>query len=440
MSFFNKTRNNGVSQKQGYNEKKASMIFIDDILWEQIKTDNGDYGYLGWNTKKMQVIPFEKFISDKNRRLKYVPIIDDSVGAGAVLIPTDAVDYKDEVTLETEINNFIEKWLDVSDEYREKSTWYVMLTWVTDNLNTIPYLRPLGDYGTGKTRFEDAVGGLCYKPMFFGGAANIAPMYRMMNLWKGTLILDEFNIDRSDDKSDIIQILNNGYQRGKPVLRCNPNDVSKVDAFDPFGPKIMVTRSRFRDKALESRCLTEIMKETTRKDIPIDLTKEFFEDRDLLRNKLLMYRFKNWNVISVENAANVDFGDVMPRIKQTFLPFTALFYKDKNRLMEFVKYVKECNQRIVEENASTFDGQVINAYVELLNEGIFKGITAQNILERTIQNNGCRKETNVRTIGRHLSSLGFDKTVPKKVNGKTVRVVSVSDENLERLKKRYVVS
>jgi hypothetical protein len=281
MSFFNKTKNNSVSQKQKYNEKKASMVFIDDILWEQIKTDNGDYGYLGWNTKKMQVIPFEKSISDKNRRLKYVPINDDSVGTGAVLIPTDAVEYKDEVTLEKEINDFIGKWLDVSDEYREKSTWYVMLTWVTDNLNTVPYLRPLGDYGTGKTRFEDTVGGLCYKPMFFGGAANIAPMYRMMNIWKGTLVLDEFNIDRSDAKSDIIQILNNGYQRGKPVFRCNPNDASKVDAFDPFGPKIMVTRQRFSDKALESRCLTEIMKETTRKDIPIDLTKDFFEERDL---------------------------------------------------------------------------------------------------------------------------------------------------------------
>jgi hypothetical protein len=153
-----------------------------------------------------------------------------------------------------------------------------------------------------------------------------------------------------------------------------------------------------------------------------------------------MYRFENWKSIDIENVSNVDFGDVMPRVKQTFLPFTALFYNDEERLKKFVKYVKKYNQRIVEENASSYDGQIINAYVELLTEGIFKRITAQNILDRATQNNGCRKETNVRTVGRHLSNLGFDKPIPKKIGGRTVRVVNVSNENLERLKKRYVLN
>jgi len=438
MVFFNRDASS-VSKKEKYDVKKTSMIVIDDVLWEQVRLDTGEFGYIGWNSKKHKLLEFKKSVSDKTQKIRYIPMNDGAVESDAVLLPSDAVDYVNEEGLENEIKEFIWKWLDVSDEYREKAAWYVMLTWITDNLNTVPYLRPIGDYGTGKTRFEDTVGGLCYKAMFFGGAASVAPIYRMMNTWKGTLVLDEFNLDRSDAKSDIIQILNNGYQRGKPIHRCNPNDVTKVDTFDPFGPKIMVTRMRFNDKALESRCLTEQMKETTRKDIPIDLTKEFFEGRNQLRNKLLMYRFKTWNKIDVEQSMFIDFGDIMPRIKQTFLPFTVLFYNDKDRLDGFVKYVQEYNQKIVEENASSFDGQLINSYVELLNNGS-DDITVQDILDKTILNGGCKSNTNVRTVGKHLKVLGFNEPVIKKIDGKSVRVTNVSNHVLERIKRKYVVS
>jgi hypothetical protein len=437
MAFLNRNKSSE-SKKQKYNVKKTSKIVIDDVLWEQVRLDTGECGYIGWESKKQKLHGFRKSVSDKSKQLSYVPLNDGSVESDSILLPSDALDYGDEEILEEEIKEFISKWLDVSDEYREKAAWYVMLTWVTDNLNTVPYLRPIGDYGTGKTRFEDTVGGLCYKAMFFGGAANVAPMYRMMNLWKGTLVLDEFNLDRSDAKSDIIQILNNGYQRGKPIHRCNPNDVTKVDTFDPFGPKIMVTRIRFHDKALESRCLTEQMKETIRDDIPTDLTKEFFEERDILRNKLLMFRFRNWDKVDIEKSMSIDFGDIMPRVKQTFLPFTVLFSNDEERLNGFVKYVQEYNKRIVEENASSFDGQLINAYVDLLNDGAIN-ITVQDILDRTIQNGGCNSTTNVRTVGRHLKVLGFDEPIIRKVDKKTVRVVNVSQNTLERLKKKYVV-
>ena len=55
-----------------------------------------------------------------------------------------------------------------------------MLSWCYDVLNTVPYLRALGDYGTGKSRFEDIIGGLCYKPMFTNGAITPAVIYRVL--------------------------------------------------------------------------------------------------------------------------------------------------------------------------------------------------------------------------------------------------------------------
>ena len=72
------------------------------------------------------------------------------------------------------------------------------------------------------------------------------------------------------------------------------DNYDKLKYFDPFGPKVISSRKTFSDHALESRCITEIMRETDRNDIPTELTTTFFKERLELRNKLLLYRFKTW--------------------------------------------------------------------------------------------------------------------------------------------------
>jgi hypothetical protein len=94
--------------------------------------------------------------------------------------------------------------------------------------------------------------------MYVGGAVRSAPIYRVIERWRGTAIFDEFALSKSDETTDIIQILNNGFQRGKPVLRCKDGDYNDVECFDSFGPKILATRKQFEDRALESRCITEM--------------------------------------------------------------------------------------------------------------------------------------------------------------------------------------
>jgi hypothetical protein len=62
---------------------------------------------------------------------------------------------------------------------------------VYDAFNEFPYLRFRGDYGTGKSRALIVVGSLCYKAYFASGASTVAPIFHTLDLFRGTLILDE---------------------------------------------------------------------------------------------------------------------------------------------------------------------------------------------------------------------------------------------------------
>ena len=425
----------------------SKYITAGGSLFEQIYDPKAKTSYyLGWDKKTEKTVMQQK-IEENN--IINLPIQDELLEKKAVLLPSNAIDYKDQEELQFQIDTYIQTWLDISDEHRHQAVWYIMLTWVIDKLHTIPYLRALGDTGTGKTRYLDVIGGICYKPMFVGGAVRSAPIYRVIDLWRGTAILDEFTLSKSDESEDIIQILNNGYQRGKPVLRCKSGDYDKVNAFDPFGAKILATRKRFTDRALESRCVTEIMKITGRTDVPIDLTSGFFKQRQELRNQLLMYRFKNWESINPDESITIDFGNILPRIQQSLTPFTVLFQYDKDKLDWFVNYAKKYNNKIIEENADSFDGRLFNAYLYLLQEHEqtqetlddynYPTITTSSIKDVLVNDGWKAEDLSAVSIGRRLKTLGFENK-PTLVAGKTKKILLLADDRLKFLKRQYLIT
>jgi hypothetical protein len=412
----------------------SKLIYNGDLLEQIYDPKQKTSEYLRLVKEPQEPIIMDK-VEDGDKI--YLPIHDELLEKQAVILPSTATEYNTEEELREEIYYFIEAWVDISEEHRQQATWYIMLSWVVDKLHTIPYLRALGDYGTGKTRYLDVIGGLCYKPMFVGGSVRSAPIYRIIDLWRGTAIFDEFTLNKSDETEDIIQILNNGYQRGKAVLRCNTNNIEKLRAFDPFGAKVLASRKQFYDKALESRCITEIMKMTGRGDIPIDLTSQFYKKRQELQNKLLMYRFRNWNCINPDESITIDFGDILPRIKQSFFPFTVLFQHDREKLEWFIDYAKEFNREIIEENSTSLDGLIVNYYIQS-KENCEPYITAKDIRNKIVNDGYSSEKLNSRTVGKHLKALGFE-SKPRKWESHTVRDVLINPDKLEMLKRRYVV-
>ncbi len=222
-----------------------------------------------------------------------------------------------------------------------------------------------GGYGTGKTRLLLTVGSICYKPIFASAASTVSPLFRLLDSFGGTLILDEGDFRYSDEKSEVVKILNNGNARGFPVLRT---EVSRQREFDPrayrvFGPKIIATRGFFQDRALESRCLTEDMRGVSlRSDVPLNLSEEHREEARNLRNQLLLYRLRNFSrARPTDRAAD---RDLEPRLKQIFGPLLSVIDDSVARELIIAKLAK-FNDELAEERAQSVEAQILTVIRDL---------------------------------------------------------------------------
>jgi hypothetical protein len=194
------------------------------------------------------------------RGAKYAPVrpSNNLIKHAALLLPPRPVEYGDVATLVTHISAYIHRYVALNEQAAGLATAYVLLSWVYDAFNELPYLRFRGDYGTGKTRALLTVGSLCYKAFFASGASTVSPIFHTLDTFRGTLVFDEADFRFTDEKAELVKILNNGNAKGFPVLRTQVTAQREFDprAFTIFGPKIVAMRGSYEDPALESRFLT----------------------------------------------------------------------------------------------------------------------------------------------------------------------------------------
>lgn len=247
------------------------------------------------------------------------------LASGCVLLPSEVGDYGDKASLLADVRAFIHRYVDLSPLYEDIAAYYVLLTWVHDAFNELPYLRFRGEYGTGKTRALLAIGSICYKPFFASGASTVSPIFHVLDAFGGTLILDEADFRFSDATADLTKILNNGNMKGLPVLRTMTNRHRELNpqAFKVYGPKIIAMRESFADDALESRFLTEQTGgRALRADIDVHLPGMMKVEALALRNRLLAWRFAARHQVGVDPKRAV--AGLSPRGNQTGLALLSL--------------------------------------------------------------------------------------------------------------------
>jgi hypothetical protein len=244
-----------------------------------------------------------------------------------VLLPSCPSEYGSDTVLVAEIVAFIHRYADIPPFWEQLIAHYAMMSWVFDRFTAVPYLRFIGEPQSGKSRCVQVAGRLCYKAIVAGGATSASPMFRLMDVWRGTFVIDEADYKSSDLWSEIIKILNSGYMCGMVVLRSDKSgDGYEPRAFDPFGPKILSTRKEFEDHALETRCLT--LRTTDRKirpDVPRQLPPAFEVEAQELRNKLLRWRFENFFKIQADESQLLH---LEPRLTQIGTPLYAVSQDD----------------------------------------------------------------------------------------------------------------
>ncbi len=201
---------------------------------------------------------------------------------------------------------------------------------------------------------------------------------------------------------------------------------------------------------MEARCLTEVLTETRREDIPYLLPPAFYEEEKRLRNKLLMFRLKYRNRIDLNRIFELDLGDVEPRLKQATASFTVLFANIDGVFNQFREYLRKYQDELIEERSTTLEGKIVKAIFELTRPLYVTHVT--DVIKVTFENKdviitstdiavwiseNLGEEVDVKIIGKKIKSLGL-KTELKKVEGNTKRVLVLEEDALRILFKRYI--
>ncbi|MBT9140271.1 MAG: hypothetical protein DDT30_00847 [Dehalococcoidia bacterium] len=339
----------------------------------------------------------------------------DHLAGGTVSFASDAAEYGSLGDLLGEVRSFIRRYVELPANFEAISALYVLLSWVYDSLPSVPYLRALGDYGTGKTRFLEAIGAIAFRAINASGATTPSPIFRILDLYAGTLILDEADFSQSDSMAEIIKILNSGYKPGSPVLRAEPTGGKKwiPCSYKVFGPKILATRKRWADKALESRCLTWESEGLTREEVPVVLGPRFHGEAAALRCKLLSFRLDylpRVSAFNLEDATPV--GSLEPRLQEILLPLRALAEGDTALEATLSEFVGNMQAELEEERRSSLPALVLGAILAIREE---EGELSAKIIadrlngEGLVQDHLERPEKGItsRQVGAIVNNLGL---------------------------------
>ncbi|MHA1287197.1 MAG: hypothetical protein ACTSPB_07300, partial [Candidatus Thorarchaeota archaeon] len=118
--------------------------------------------------------------------------------------------YESEEQLFNEIRDFFVAHLDVANELLfDVYTSFVMASWRPEDFTVVPYLFFLGPLASGKTRALECFHRLCYRSVM-AASMSAASLFRALEAWHPTLLLDETEIYRRESMIEVLALLNTG--------------------------------------------------------------------------------------------------------------------------------------------------------------------------------------------------------------------------------------
>jgi len=261
--------------------------------------------YRGFLYQEVYVDGVEKFIRWDGEEAVYVDefgekpvfkpmeVLTDETDLPVVIMASKREDYGTVQNLLTQVEEFLKKYVETNPETYWLLSRFVLHTWVYDVGEYTMQLLVTGDKGTGKTRLLKVLSLICYNSVLATGGTSLSAYRRIRGKYRGTLLLNEFELSNHEDSNMIIQFFNAGFEKGNRVILSDKQNPRRQDIFNPFGPKVLASRSIIENVPALSRTVIIKMKPCGQ-DIPIDLPPEAFEEAESLRNKLLAFRLDHW--------------------------------------------------------------------------------------------------------------------------------------------------
>lgn len=376
-----------------------------------------------------------RFAIYQNGKVSYTDTIENQVPYKRVpwLLSTEATDYENTETLWKEVKNCIQAHWDYPNSvaYDILASW-TLATYTLEKWKAVPYLFAYGAHETGKTRMLEILASLSFRGWL---ALYMTPanLYRPIETWKPTVFMDE--AETYAEQNEIRALLNGSYRRGQLVPRqVETKEGYKTEFYDCFSMKALAGTKELA-QTLQSRCIIFRMSRATRKvNLFIDE-----EQTQALRNKLLMFRFKELgekkrkvSILgeSIGVAPLTKLGERLgsARLTELFYPIIAMTPNDKIQ-NNILKYAMEIDKQRWEELTASPEATALTAILQSY-EDMKKGkILIGNIADKINEN----LPTNEWWTNRYTSSicqrLGFRKCM---LHGRTA--IRWNHQLVERLR------
>ena len=292
------------------------------------------------------------------------------------------------------------------------AAYYVLLTWMYDAFEALPYLRATGDYGSGKSELMRRIGHVCYRMINMGGALTSASLFRVLDKYRGTAFMDELDLkDGGDMANDVIKVLNlgamknNSVTRLEQVIREDGTRTYEEVGYNVFGPKLIAMRGEFHDRAVSSRCLTvKLMAkeplELRNAGVALHMSIEFYQRARNLRNLLLRWRLEHWQPEIPMTEELMDIF-VPARLNQVTMPLKAIAQDDPELMKDIVSFVRALNDDLILERGMGLDARVLDALVAVSEQEKYK----EYLVEGTLNGFGTVKYVYVKYLAEVANQL-----------------------------------
>ncbi len=318
------------------------------------------------------------------------------------MLPNETKEYGNINKLIKQLREFFNEYFEAPDFSQNLFPYLVVFYWVYDRFPFIPYVHFLGRTGTGKTTAMEVLGSVCYKPIDASGAISLASIFRVVSQWKGTLLIDEF-YPGGDKYKEMLSLLKSGVSN-RVVLRVEGEKKREVMAYVVKSPKLFTSEKPISDVGLRSRVIEVRMEKNTRR-IPLYRQKDFLDEAQELRNKLLLWRFRKLSKIDL---TKIKYGFKKLRVfdGRTQQVITPIYYMaNKEAKKDIVRFAKEQEEETIRERREALDGQAFVVIYDCYKKGIEPSLS--EIAE--VLNKNSKYPITERRLGNIVRKmLGFD--------------------------------